>query len=89
MPLIYYYYTDSCYRDSNPNPNPMNYNTAETVASASTPLTLSSSSSEYPVTITEEKKENGIKEVKECIKLKTTSCSKLDKLKDSKKEHKL
>ena len=99
MPLIYYYYTNSHYRDldSNPNPNPpppqshpppppppppKNYNTTTSHPKVS-------SSNEYPITLTSETKNNGTKVVKECIKLKTSVCSKLNTLKEIKEEHKL
>jgi len=92
MPLIYYYYTDSHYRDSysNPHPHPphppppppKNYNTT-----ASPPKVFTSN--EYPITLTEETKKNGTKVVNECIKLKTAVCLKLNTVKETKDEHKL
>ena len=96
MPLIYYYYTDSHSRDSdsdsNPNPPqshpppspppPKNYNTTTSHPKVS-------SSNEYPITLTSETKNNGTKVVKECIKLKTSVCSKLNTLKETKEEHQL
>ena len=99
MPLIYYYYTDSHYRDSysNLNPNPPPPPPPPPSPPPPPPKNYNtttshpkvSSSNEYPITLMEETKKNGTRVVNECIKLKTAVCSKLNTVKETKEEHKL